>query len=217
MNKEYEKTELSQNPNQDWNMPADTQESETLAAESSHSSLQKATLLLFLACAMGVGAMFIFGKVKKPAPPKQETKAVEDRVDEALKKLVGKDQQNKAAEMFKNTEEMVKVFYDYPTNQQVGVDDLKRDPFERQQTQAKNTPPGESPDAVVAKLREELNGKLAGLRLQSILHQTNGKSRCLINGQIYSEGQKVETFEVRQITEGRVVLMAENMEFVLQM
>ena len=88
--------------------------------------------MIFVAsCLAGVGAIYLLSLRNQPKEASAEIKTAEAEVDAALKKLVDPKEQAKAQELFQNADEMVQVFYDYPTKQQVSVGELQRDPFSR--------------------------------------------------------------------------------------
>lgn len=179
-----------------------------------NSRVQKSTVMLMVACVLGVGGIYFFGAHNKSESGPVIDEEVEAKVDVALAKF-----QNNTAKSGKNilkdSEAMVKTFYEYSVKQQVGLDDLQRDPFARA---AENKGPVvESDDAKQARIRRLLNEKLIDVKLQSILQGPNG-GRCLVNGEVYGQGQIVRNvFTVKEITSDQVVLEAKGLTFTLKM
>jgi hypothetical protein len=183
------------------------------------SNLNKGTIFLLVTCAIGVGVMYLFGIKQKPKEASAEEKAVEAQVDQALKKLVDQNEQGKVKDLFKDTNEMVQAFYDYPSKQQVALEELQKNPFCRV-IDAKETETKVDEKALQRekeRVLREAQTKLAQLQLQSVLKSTKG-STCLINGEIFKVGQKVgEIFTIQAIEDNKVTLAASENQFVLEM
>ncbi len=207
---------------QDW---PDATESELATAEAAEEEyaapkrnfLSRGTLIFVASCLAGVGAIYLFGLRQKPKEASADEKTAEAQVDEALAKLMDHKKQAQAQELFNNTDEMVQVFYDYPTKQQVALKELQRDPFSR--LLADDVKADDEADALKRreKLRKELMKIVASLELQSVLRGARS-SQCMINGKVYREGDKLaDAFVVKTIKDQSVVLTAGGMEFVVEM
>ncbi len=192
----------------------EAQTAETAYAGFTKNSIQKSTILLMVTCLLGVGGIFMFGMKNKPQEVSADDKEVEQKIEVALQKFTQKSEKEKAQKLFRDTENMIKSFYEYPAKQQVALDELHRDPFNH----AATNQPTEDTEAIrLKKLRESLTQKVQALKLQSILQGPSG-GKCLINGQVYSAGQKViKTFTVKDIDESQVTLEAEGISFKLKM
>jgi len=158
--------------------------------------------------------VFFFGKHIKPAPPAEHEIAAEARLDSHLARLNALSQ--KDIREVRDTEEMVQAFYDYPANQQVQPDDLKKNPFEMELAEKVEV---NDEQVALARTRaqqlQELEKKKATLTLQSVLRRPDG-SRCLINGEVFSEGQRLlDTFTIKSIQDKKVILLARDHEFEL--
>jgi hypothetical protein len=181
------------------------------------SRMHKATIMLLVACVLGVGAMYLIKMKKKTAAPSEQQKTLEMQVDLALQKLTNQDEQVKTKQMFRDSQEMIQLFYGYPASQQVSLKELQRNPFARQTT-AQPVVKASGDDAKqLEKIRKELDKKFGTLKLQSVIQMTDG-SKCLINGLIYSQGQVIaDIFTIASINEKSVVLSAGQTEYVLKM
>jgi hypothetical protein len=178
--------------------------------------LHKATIMLLTVCVLGFGSVYLFKMKKKQPVISDQQKALETHIDLALQKFANQNEQAKTQELFKNSQEMVQMFHDYPANQQVSLDDLQRDPFTRAPVVKPEVKSTEDPRRV-EKLRKELDQKFKTLKLQSIIQMSDG-SKCLISGQIYSLGQIVaEIFTVKSIDEKSVILESQGVEYTLKM
>ncbi|KPK77216.1 MAG: hypothetical protein AMJ79_04015 [Phycisphaerae bacterium SM23_30] len=211
---------MSENPN--W---AEATESELAAAEATEEEyagpkrnfLNRGTLIIMASCLAGVAAIYLLGLRQQPQEASADEKTAEAQVDAALAKLMDHKEQTKAQELFKDADEMVQVFYDYPTKQQVALKELQRDPFSRML--AEDTKAKDEEDALKRqeKLRQELRKKAEDLVLQSVLRRAGG-SQCMINGRVYREGDEAAgAFVVKAIKDGSVVLTADGMEFEVRM
>jgi len=130
-------------------------------------------------------------------------------------KFMDKKEQNKVQQMFQNTGDLVQTFYEYPSNQQVALEELQKNPFSLVENEGEDDQ--ETSKLAKIKLEKELQKKAQAMELQSVVHGPNG-FKCLINGEIFGTGQQIEdTFSVKSIDTESVVLTASGMEFILQM
>jgi len=179
--------------------------------------LNRGALIFVASCLAGVGAIYLLSLRNQPKEVSAEIKTAEAEVDATLKRLMDPAEQAKAKELFKNTDEMVQVFYDYPAKQQVAVNDLQRDPFSRLLAEDKEANDEEEARLRQEKLRKELIKMSEGFELQSVMKGMRS-SQCMINGEVYREGDMVvDTFEVKSINNDHVVLLASGMTFVVKM
>jgi len=172
--------------------------------------------IILASCILGMLGVYLFGVHQKPQEASAKDKAIEEQIDLALAKFVSTSQKNPLHDILGQTEEMVQIFYEYPSNQQVALDDLQKNPFSRVTDEL-----GAQTDAGIKtrqQMENELKKKLEGLQLQSVLPQSNGRSICQINGQIYRLGQKIvgDTFEIIAIGNNSVTLKAGELEFVMK-
>ncbi|MCK5270579.1 MAG: hypothetical protein KAJ46_07330 [Sedimentisphaerales bacterium] len=190
-------------------------QNEAMEPYASTDSHNHTAMILLGVCILSMLGVYLFGLRQKPQEASEEEKAVEAQVDTALANLVSADRKAQAEKLFRDTENMVKAFYDYPSKQQVAADDLNKNPFYCFGTEADNK--DDDKNKTRAQLEKELRRKVALLELQSVLQSTSG-AKCLINGEIFATGQKViDTFNIRSISPDSVVLTAGEHEFVLQM
>jgi len=207
-------------PTQTWSGASDSELASAEAAESEYqgspkSALNRNTITLFLACLFGLG--LTFGLRQKPQKASAQTQALEAKVDMALAKFVDPQQKEKTKKLFENTEKMVHAFYDYPAKQQVAADELQRNPFSRLMARDEDARNVNDAQQRRQELRLALTEKVGHLSLQSVLRGPNS-SKCLINGQVYGQGDTIDTaFTVKSIRDKEVVLLAEGMTFKLLM
>jgi len=201
----------------------DTMASEMAGAETAEAAyampgnkrVNRGTLFLLATCMLGVGAVYTLRH--RPTLVSAEQEQVEARLDNALQKLVNKNEQEKAKKVFKDTEEMVQAFYDYPAKQQVAVDELQRDPFSW--LLAKDEDATDTDDALERQeqLRKELTKVVEKMQLQSVLQGARG-AQCLIDGEVFAQGDTIaERFRVAKISRESVLLTASELQFTLMM
>ena len=193
----------------------EAQTAETYYEGAAPSRINRGTIIIMAACVLGIAGVFFFSLKNKPKEITEEDAQNEAKVEQMLTKLVDEKERAKARKMFEDTETMIQTFYDYPGKQQVAIDELQRDPFEPPFEPA--TPAEDDLAKQREKRRAELEKRLAGLRLQSVIQAPDG-ARCMVNGEIYAKGQIIqELFEVVDIQEEIVHLSVEDHAFELAM
>ena len=207
---------------QSWEQASGSELASAEAAEEEYAGpkknfLNRGALIFVASCLAGVGAIYLLSLRNQPKEVSADVKTAEAEVDATLKRLMDPEEQAKSRELFNNTDEMVRVFYDYPTKQQVAVNDLQRDPFSRLLAEDEEANDEEEARQRREELRKELVKKSEGLELQSVMKGLRS-TQCLISGEVYREGDKVQdTFEVKAINNDHVVLLASGMTFVVKM
>ncbi|MCK4627915.1 MAG: hypothetical protein KAT56_02865, partial [Sedimentisphaerales bacterium] len=110
-----------------WNTAGPETYSETEAMDSTYSvstdSHNHTAMILLGVCILSMLGVYLFGLRQQPQEATAEEKAIEAQVDTALAKLVNVDRKAQAEKLFKDTENMVQMFYEYPSKQQVAADD----------------------------------------------------------------------------------------------
>jgi len=156
-----------------WDSATSTELAEAETAESNfggssqNRSVQKGTIIIMLACLLGVGAIYFFSFRNKPQEASEKDQEVEAQVDKVLARLSNKVEQAKSQKLFKDTQDMVDTFYAYPAKQQVALKELQRDPFLSPFDTAVDD--GEDLSVVRARQKSELSKKLAKVKLQSVI------------------------------------------------
>ena len=230
MNMEYEENQVSEASSSDndhsrepWHDEAMPSEfAAAAAAEEQYEmprgkGVNRSTIILLAACLLGVGGIYMFGLKQKPKEASAKEKEVETRVDTVLAKLVNSDKKTQVSQMFRDTEDMVQAFYDYPSKQHVSVEELKRNPFSRLLANDSEATTVDEAKMRLERLRKELTQQAQELQLQTVLQGANG-AQCLISGEVYCEGELVNnTFKVGKISKDSVILAAEGMEFIIRL
>ncbi|MCH9023257.1 MAG: hypothetical protein IID32_10925 [Planctomycetes bacterium] len=175
------------------------------------SLFNKNGLFFMGACVLAVLMMYVFGMKNKPKESSAQDIEVETKIDEMLEKLGGQARQKETKELFGDSSDMVQLFYEYPSKQQVTLKELSRNPFER--ISSPKADPVDHSEVLKASLTE----KLKSLKLRSVMMGPNG-GICNISGRMYSVGKKVvDTFEIKAVGSDNVTLTSSGFEFILQM
>lgn len=201
----------------DWNRGGDGELPGTDLSDESYmpsgGTKNRGMMILMATCVLGMAVVYFLGSRQKAPEPTEQEKTNEAQIDVALAKLVNNGQ---VIKLLKDTEMMVKTFYEYPSNKQVALDDLQKNPFSRI---ADSSLDGGEVDAAIKKsqLETEYSKKIEDLELQSIIQSPQG-DHCLVNGEVFALNQKIEgVFSVTSISKDSVILEAQGIEFTLQM
>jgi len=202
---------------QSWNAAGSGGFSENEVAEAAYipeTQRNHTAMILLGICVLCMLGVYMFGLRQRPKEATAQEKALEAEVDTYLAKLVSIEN-GPPQKIFKDTENMVQAFYEYPSKQQVAADDLKKNPFYRYMDTGNDK--AEEQARNLTQQEKELKRQVSLLQLQSVLLGGAGP-KCLIDGHIYSLGQTIQsTFNIKAINKENVILMAGNLEFVLQM
>ena len=198
-----------------WQEPELAQQADDTGEEylsSTGSKKNYGILMLLAVCAVGILGVYLMGTQQK-IEPNEEEQAVESRVDVILAKL-GK---GNSSTDFNNTTKLVQTFYDYPLNQQVALDELKRNPFSRVTNgETVETPVEKKAAKKKVDIKAELQKKIEKFQLQAVI-QASGGAKCMINGEVLDLGQSVgEEFTIAQISSGSVSLESQGHTFKLE-
>lgn len=173
-----------------------------------------------------VGGVFVIAlaliwALGKQAGPRSAAAAegADDKVDSAIKELLertGKGEQIK--NLFRDTDALVKMFYNYPGVSSVPLEELPGNPFEHQTAAVANDPipvmavnPSIAEEARMQKLAESFKG----LKLQTVL-LSKTRSAAMINNRMIMVGGRIGEFTVSEIQPERVILSAGSARFELK-
>ncbi len=202
----------------DWNMDAESFRQADSVGQiyaTTHTSKNYSAFMLLGICLLCIVAVYVFGQYQKPKQATEEEKAAELQVDTALAKLVSLNRSDEQEELFKDTESMVKAFYDYPSKQQVSVEDLQKNPFER--TITKTVEKKDDAEDQRARLQKDLQMKVDAIKLGAVM-QAAGGAKCLIDNEVKSVGDLVaETFTIQSIGSEQVKLAYRDFVFIVAM
>jgi len=181
----------------------------TVAAQG--KDVRKMTVLL--AVLFVIGLLCLLFMIKKSVPRSATAasdNAEESQIEKAIERITGV-----GSEMFKRMDQIVKKFYEFSDVEQVRVNELVKNPFERQIFLADGA---ETTDTTEAELlrQKRLNQRKKGLQLLTIC-QTEQGNFCMIDDKILYEGDVVKGFKVVQVGDTFVKLESEGIETVLKL
>jgi len=183
----------------------ETQEQEYLTVAAQDKNVRKTTLLLVFLFSIGLLGLLFMIKKSTPQTATAVISPAETQIEVAISRLTGIK-----SEMLNRMDGIVKKFYEFSNVQQVGVNELVKNPFERDilwgnfkelsDTKAENL----DADAEAIK-QQQLRQQAKALRLSSIMQSAQGKC-CMIDDEILYEGDLIRGFKVHQISDSFVKL-----------
>ncbi len=165
---------------------------------------------------VGVGVVYFMYFKKSPDAADAAIATATDN-QAAVTKFLNDGTANIAAmqQMLRQTEKVVEQFRTYPALAQKPLSDLRTNPFRFHDISAEPEDPG----MAQRKREEERSAALKAvstLSLQSVMHSGNLKS-CMINNQLYKEGQQVDVFTIDRISPESVIVRSGAYRFELKM
>ncbi|MBN2590069.1 MAG: hypothetical protein JXA96_09415 [Sedimentisphaerales bacterium] len=208
-------------PNQD--LPAEQEanaaqqkEKDYLTVATKEKEVRRSTTIL--------GVLFIIGliclgiMIKKSAPQasvaQSENNAEELQLEATIARLTGIK-----AEMFNRMDEIVNKFYEFSDVFQVQVSELVKNPFQLESflsTLKENSENDTSMIDAGVMLEEEIRHKARGMKLVSVMESEKGVC-CMIQNKILYEGEDIDDFVVKKISNDSVLLEMEGIEITLKM
>ncbi|MBW8038831.1 MAG: hypothetical protein FVQ85_02395 [Planctomycetes bacterium] len=181
----------------------------TVAAQG--KNVRKMTMLLTVLFVIGLLCLLFMIKKSVPRTAAATSANTEEaKIVEIIARLTGA-----GSEMFKRMDHIVKKFYEFSDVRQVRVNELVKNPFERQIFLDDG---GESSDSKNAEWirKQRLRERKKGLQLFAIC-QTDDGNYCMIDDKILYEGDTIKDFKVSQISDAFVKLELEDVEIVLKL
>lgn len=182
----------------------------TVAAQG--KDVRKMTMLL--AVFFVIGLLCLLFMIKKSVPQSataaSDNNAEEGQIEKAIERITGV-----GSEMFKRMDQIVKKFYEFSDVEQVSVNELAKNPFERQIFLADGPETSDSKEAELLR-QKRLNQRRKGMQLLTIC-QTEQGNFCMIDDKILYEGDTVKGFKVVQVGDTFVKLESEGVETVLKL
>ena len=174
----------------------------TVAAQG--KDVRKMTMLLAVLFVIGLLCLLFMIKKSVPQSATAASNSVEEtQIQKAIERITGV-----GSDLFKRMDQIVNKFYEFSDVQQVRVNELVKNPFERQIFLANAD---KNPDSF--KKPERIR---PDLQLLAIL-QTDEGYCCMINDKNLYEGDTIEGFKVTQIGDDFVKLELEGVETVLKL
>lgn len=206
---------------QAWDSPTDSELAAAEAAEAGYATqdnkFNRTAIIFAASCVIGLGGIYLFSLKQKPPAANADVQKAEERLDQALARMGNENEKKSTQLFFQNAQELARTFSDYPTKQQVSLQELQRNPFSRLLASDEEADTVDEALKRREELRAELNKTLTEYSLQSVLQGPRGTT-CLINGEVYHvEDTLAGVFAVKNIQPNLVSLTASEMEFTLTM
>ncbi len=178
---------------------------EFLARAHHGKNLKQSTIIL--AVLFTVGAVCIWFMIKKvtPSPAAATVSAEEAKIENAIAQLTGI-----RTEMDTRMGDIVSRFSDFSKVEQVGITDLKKNPFELELS-VDNLEHALDPGR-----RKEVEVRAQGLQLWSIMASPQNAC-CMINDKILYKGDKIDGFTVTEINSRFVELESDGIRVIKKM
>jgi len=168
-------------------------------------NLKQSTIIL--AVLFTVGAVCVWFMIKKTAPPPADAAvgAEEAKIENAIAQLTGI-----RTEMDARMGDIVARFSEFSDVEQVGVADLKKNPF------AIELSIGDPGHALEPWRRREVEERSQKLQLVSIMASPRNAC-CMINGKLLYKGDKIDGFTVTEIDSRFVELESDGIGVIKKM
>ncbi|MEX2671879.1 MAG: hypothetical protein WD294_07195 [Phycisphaeraceae bacterium] len=189
-------------------------------------------LVLVLAVVVGAGALWGMRMAGSGDPVSAPSGEAEQKIEAALARFAGGDDDGDPAlatrhaldVLFRDTDDVIALFSDDPTHNQVGLKELQKNPFKLLITRSDSDgdESGETEVATVDSAERERKERLAKiqqeyktLKVQSVL--TGDPSLAVVNDVVVRVGETVGSFEVTSIGPQGVRMTAEGETFTLRL
>ena len=183
-------------------------------------------ILIVMVLLVGGGVLMAMRMTGGVAGADKGLAEAEAKIDQALRKLTMKPAagadagaaNNSLESLFKDADTVVHMFANDPSQKQVTLEDLQKNPFELFVVKRPAGPGSETADALEklkAQRLVQIKKELSTLKLQSLLNGRN--SLAVINEKVLREGEAIGSFTVTSITPTGVRLTAEGNTYTLSM
>lgn len=194
------------------------------AAGPTKKKINEGMLLLLIVLVVAAAVLFLMRKTGS-ATIDQSLASVELKIEQALAQVSGNARPADGARgidaLLRNSDDVIAMFVNDPSNKQVPPDHLKKNPFYRLAAARTSDEPTRTVPVVTAEERrrqlrvQQLRSELSGLTLQTVMR---GKTPvAVISNQVVREQDKLGSFTVVTIEPMAVVLTAEGNSYRLTM
>jgi preprotein translocase subunit SecG len=171
-------------------------------------NLKRSTITL--AVLFSVGVLCLWFMIKQTGPKQAAASTEEAQIENAIAQLTGIK-----TEMNSRMDEVVDKFYQFSDVEQVEVDELKKNPFVYDFTPEADD--GADKYSVNrGMLKQEMEAKSGKMRLWSIMESPQG-SCCMIDDDLFHEGDKIQDLTITRIEESFVELSSMGITVKLKM
>jgi len=195
---------------------------------SGHGKIAQGTLLLFIVAVIGAGSLYAMRVTQSDLGSAAVSEDVEARIAQVLARMASPNkadqpiaaQQESLQALFRDTSTIVAMFADDPTQQQIPIEYVQKNPFAIALPGSGKDGKGEVAVVPVRDRSEELRRRaleteLSRLELQTVMQSRNPVA--VINGQLVQMGQSIGSFTVTRIEGLWVELSSGNHVFRLEM
>lgn len=209
--------ELPENENTGQTEENTEKQDEKTLVSSSSESVKKSTYLLCILFIVGIGVLFYMIRESSPQKAKGSVSSEDEkrqaRINQAIERFTGAK-----TEMSNGIDKVVNEFNQLETTQQVGVNGLKKNPFITDSSSGNNDSEDRQQGTFNSQaLKEQKIRQQASQLLLSSIMEGGDEKDCIINDEIYREGDKVQGFEIAEIGGEYVVLLRDGVEIVLHL
>ena len=183
------------------------QDQEFYTVSGQGKKVRNSTAFLFALFGIGlIGLWFMTQKTKLTAASASTELSEDVKLEVAISRLTGV-----STDMMDRMDRIVNTFYEFSNVLQIGVDDLRKNPFELETFAASK---GKDSDASQKRAKNDVREiayqkmlkEFKQLSLISIMESDTGSRRCVINGSVLVRGNLVKSFEIKRIEGNSVEL-----------
>lgn len=185
----------------------------------SKPKISGSTAALFASFAAAVLVIWLLGMQGKPRAASAEAVNRDAQIDSALAELIAKKNGGNIDNLFKDTDKLVAMFYNYLSSTDTTLT-LPTNPFEHEaprvasSTKIEHLPVAPTNTAELEKFRRVAE-TFNGLKLQSVM--IGRSSMAMINNRLVGVGARFGELTVSEIEAGRVILTCDNHKFELKL
>jgi preprotein translocase subunit SecG len=193
-------------------LSAESQEQGYVAVVAQEKNVRKTTYILATVFCIGILCLWFMAKKSTPKQAAADTISPEEaQIEQVIARFGGT-----RSEILSSTDEIVRKFHEFSDVEQVGVDELVKNPFKHDlfldDLDGSDNYGWESDEAEA--MRQEQMAR--GMQLLSIMKSETG-SCCMIDDKLLYEGDSIKGFKVCQIEDNFIRLASEGTEVILKL
>jgi preprotein translocase subunit SecG len=193
-------------------LSAESQEQGYVAVVAQEKNVRKTTYILATVFCIGILCLWFMAKKSTPKQAAADTISPEEaQLEQVIARFGGT-----RSEILSSTDEIVRKFHEFSDVEQVGVDELVKNPFKHDlfldDLDGSDNYGWESDEAEA--MRQEQMAR--GMQLLSIMKSETG-SCCMIDDKLLYEGDSIKGFKVCQIEDNFIRLASEGTEVILKL
>lgn len=187
-------------------------DSSFVTTASREKTVKNGTIIFIAVFCLSLVCLWFMVKKTTPQAAAAKTNVDDMQIEKAIAQITGTK-----AEFFKGIDNVVSKFYEFSNVAQVKVNELKKNPFEHKKY---NDALMEDPLLSFAERQKaaamELEKGASGMQLLSIM-QSPKSNTCMINDKILSKGDKIDGWQVTNISSNTVELSAGGIQKTLSL